>query len=296
MHERGFTGVSDRVGTGSAEVFRELRAALDPEHSEAPDQRSERPIEVVPTGWSEVDALLARRHAVQREGGGLARGAVHEWVGDGEERGSWSPPLSVLTHVSRRALPGAATPGAATPEHRVCWVGRTVWPYPRTLVCDFVLAAVGGSFQDGERPVQAVELIRAERTGDSAALLERSLFVDARTPGERLWAVDTALRSPAVGVVVADATGFDMAASRRLQLAARTEGVLALFARPPWEERALSAASTRWKVRRALPSASIGAPAWTLELQRCKGSGSVWIRNWTSGGMRRAGTCAGSSL
>ncbi|MEZ6015570.1 MAG: hypothetical protein R3F49_10680 [Planctomycetota bacterium] len=67
--------------------------------------------------------------------------------------------------------------------------------------------------------------------------------------------------------MVADASGFDMAATRRLALAANTGEALALLARPPHEAGALSAAATRWQVTRAGDSL---APRWRLTLLRAK--------------------------
>jgi hypothetical protein len=83
-----------------------------------------------------------------------------------------------------------------------------------------------------------------------------------------LWAIDLAMRSAAVNVVIADCSRLRMAESRRLQLAAERGRALALLARPAWEGGELSAASTRWRVRRS-PSPS-SAPRWIVELLRCK--------------------------
>jgi protein ImuA len=190
------------------------------------------------TGWPDLDELLP--------GGGLPRGGVHEWVGvaspDGEksdERSSfWGPPLAIMSHLVRRAL--AAAGGLVSYP---VWIGASVWPYPRVLV----------GAADRQR----------------AGSLERSLFVRASDRTSRLWAADVALRNPAVAVVVADGSGFDLAATRRLQLAAEAGGTVCLLARPPRERSALSAATTRWWVR-SHPSL-VPAKRWTVELLRCKG-------------------------
>ena len=99
------------------------------------------------------------------------------------------------------------------------------------------------------------------------ALLRRCVFVDPPDDAGRLWAIDLAARC-AGAVVVADGSGLDMAASRRLQLAAEAGGGLVLCARPAAELKRLSAASARWLVRSA-PSAGRN-PRWTVELLRCK--------------------------
>src|SRR5690606_1330400 len=105
-------------------------------------------------------------------------------------------------------------------------------------------------------------------------LLERSLFIDAPDRASRLWAIDLALRSPAVGAVVADGSGLDMASTRRLRLAARASGGggggFCLLLRPGSERKALSAAQTRWVVR---PAPTVGRRArWMSELVRRKGA------------------------
>ena len=48
-------------------------------------------------------------------------------------------------------------------------------------------------------------------------------------------------------------------------------GVLGLLARPPWEAPELSAATTRWLVRRELSTGERSNPRWSAELLRCKG-------------------------
>lgn len=169
--------------------------------------------------------------------GGLALGAVHEWIGVstlGEQgsarRGWWSPPLALLLHVALRVG------GVGVPRGCV-WVGEAVWPL-------------------------ATHLARAEA-------LETSLCVRAPAPEERVWAADLALRSRAAGVVVADASGLDLASTRRLQLAAEAGGGVCLLARPPAERGELSAAMTRWMV--SWCASPIATRRWTVELLRCKG-------------------------
>jgi len=235
----------------------------------------------LPTGWTGVDDGLL--------GGGLACGAVHEWFGveggGGEDSGGGGsspafgrddrlllPPLAILSHLAFEAV--------ARDGHRLAvWVGRRCRPYLRSLVRE------GG----GDR-----------------RLLHRSIFVDPANDAERLWAIDLAARCLGVAAVVADGSGLDMAASRRLQLAAQATGggALVLLARPACELATLSAAATRWRVvpvpppdpedrpgleemnapgRRhglslSLPSPS---PRWTVELLRCKG-----VQPLNSGGGR----------
>jgi protein ImuA len=114
--------------------------------------------------------------------------------------------------------------------------------------------------------------------------LDRCIFADPRDEDQRLWAIDQSLRCPGVSAVLADASGLDMAASRRLQLAAEAGGGLGLLARPPSEVKSLSAAATRWVVRPRVSETK--HVSWSVELRRCK-AGSLWsgaragsVREW----------------
>lgn len=229
------------------------------------------------TGWTVIDAAL---------GGGLALAALHEWFGvapsrcftacrEEEARGDpWIPPLLPIVHLAHQTL------RLSSFSHHAVWIGRRCFPYGGAIV---------GAGNDGR-------------------LLERSLFVAADRPADRLWAVDLALRSPAAGLVVADGGGFDMAATRRIQLAAREHRKPALLVRPPWETGGLSAAQTRWLVRHEASPESVGGdrhslnPRWSVELLRCKGMGAdpgsrVWSLEWNrdEGAVHLSAAMAGHS-
>lgn len=200
------------------------------------------------TGWDEIDAVFAC--------GGLARGAVHEWIGlenqTTETRAPssrrWSPPLNVLSHLARQCA--AAAQREAMPLS-VCWIGRRIWPTVQTL---------------------------AAHEHDSTDLLARSLFVDAQDAAARMWAADLAARCSSV-LVIADGSRFDIAATRRLQLAAEAGGWLVLLARPPGEDKELSAAATRWRIGRAVSPGD--EPRYRLNLLRCKGLRSMHAQDRT---------------
>lgn len=189
-------------------------------------------------------------------GDDLAKGGLHEWFGvaasavdapDAPNRGAyrdWIPPLLPLVQGMKQA------PSRADGGHWTIWIGRRCFPYGKVLV---------GA--DGDR-----------------RSLEGSIFVPTDRPGDRLWAVDLALRCPAVGVVIADGSGFDMAATRRVQLVARTNDTPAWLVRPPWEVNLTSAAQTRrwvrWESRSdgsAEDEADVLNARWRIELLRCKG-------------------------
>lgn len=176
--------------------------------------------------------------------GGLGRGVLHEWMVDAGPGGVLAGPVGVFAHLADRAQADDAEGSL------VVWVGRRCWAYPRAL---------------------------------SGGLIGRSVFVEPRDRGERVWALDVALRSLAVGVVIGDGSGLGMGESRRLQVAAGGGKALCLLARPMGERGALSAAWTRWAVH---PAATGGdSPAWVLELLRCKGvRPSAWeAERWLVG-------------
>ncbi len=189
---------------------------------------------IMPTGWPAADGAI----------GGLRFGAIHEWVGIEGASGAhpWLPPLGTVSALAWRALDADRSSDAA----RIVWIGRTCWPYPRCLI--------------------------RGPSGNDRALLARSLMVDPPDAASRLWAIDLALRSPGVAAVIADASGLDVRASRRLQLAAEASGSLGLLARPPGEAGALSAAVTRWGVSWDQPSPGAASARWAVTLLRCKGS------------------------
>lgn len=232
--------------------------AIEQRHETAPNRYVDEPVnDRIPTGWAEIDAQL---------GGGLSAGGLHEWFGveealDGDAARStgrrWSPPLCILVHLAWQALDHAPS------EPWTLWIGGQCHPYPRVLI-----------------------------RGEDRRLLERSLFVAPRDAASRLWAIDLALRSPAVGCVVADGSHFDRPATQRVQLLARSQGKLVLSACPPKQRDELSAAQTRWRIRAAPPPEDASKkeihPRWSVELLRCKGvrpaqSHCVWRMEWNRG-------------
>ncbi len=190
------------------------------------------------TGLGEIDRAL---------GGGLARGAIHEWLGLAGDN-LWKPPVQILAHLASQARLEARPAAQARPVPQesppVIWVGRRIWPSGYTLV--------------------------------GMGLLGRSLLIDGEGVDERLWAGEQALRSGAIAVV--DASGVDCAGTRRLQLASERGGSIGLLTRPAGERGELSVAATRWLVERA-PSVS-EFPRWTVRLLRRKGAG-LSERSWT---------------
>jgi hypothetical protein len=207
---------------------------------------------------SELSALRARLHSVALKpafdagrnqvvspvGHALPSGSVHEWIGVVQRctdptfrpRHGWSPPLTLLLQCAQATCD-------LQPDRCVLWVGDAVWPFPSVIL----------SMLTRNRGIGA------------------SYFVRARTTQDRLWAADLALRSGVAAAVIVDGSCFDIADTRRLQLAAECRGGTCLLARPPWEASQLSAASTRWLVRTA--HSPTGTRRWSVELLRCKTHG-----------------------
>ncbi|MFG0330626.1 MAG: ImuA family protein [Phycisphaerales bacterium] len=273
-------------------TFQPRRATLDQltglireveERGRRSSESRDAPAPALSTGWPSVDATLGGGVSAAA---GLALGAIHEWIADwfgvlpdefsdetdtrkssgrfrSRER-RWFPPLAILTHFAWRLLePGAIRAGESIENDMdatdgwIVWIGArvrpSVWPLART--------------RDEASPVSP-----------ESELLRRSIFLEPPDEASRVWAIDLALRCPAVRGVIADGSGLDAAATRRLQLAAEAGRSLGLLARPPTESREISTATTRWVVRPASPadwsSASIEAPrapGWTVELRRSRG-------------------------
>lgn len=101
---------------------------------------------------------------------------------------------------------------------------------------------------------------------------DRLVVVRSWKPAQALWALEEALRCPALGGVLAEIWRLDLTGARRLQLAARNSGVAALLLN---RGEAIGPAATRWRVG-PLPSdatlgAGVGAWRWRLDLLRCRG-------------------------
>jgi protein ImuA len=120
------------------------------------------------------------------------------------------------------------------------------------------------------------------RYGLSPAAL---VLVRAPRPADGLWAMEEALRCPAVAGALLHLSDLDLTQARRLQLAAETGGALGLLLRPDTENAGPSAALTRWRIN-ALPGESttahhLGDPRWQLDLLRCRGGTQrAWSATW----------------
>jgi protein ImuA len=227
---------------------------------------SPRPDGALPLGLADIDAHLPW--------GGLAAGAVHEFLdGDGTAAG-----------LALAGTPGGALTGfaAALAGRAQCLRARPlVWIAPRSDTRESLYGPGLAAF--GLDPAHLVA-VRIPPGGDFAATA--------------LWAMEEALRTPAVGLVAAEIEDLDLTASRRLQLAAEAGGGLGLLLRrdtPHRDGASLppTASVSRWRIS-ALPGGPPefaglhldlpGAPRWRAELLRARGAvPKTWQLEWRDG-------------
>lgn len=117
---------------------------------------------------------------------------------------------------------------------------------------------------------------------------ERLVMVRPHRTAQMLWALEEALRSPAVVGVIGQIRAVTPVEARRLHLAARESGGTAIIMT---DGPALACAGTRWRVHSAAstapPGGGVGAARWRLELLRCRGKGcgddgivAAWDVEW----------------
>ena len=201
--------------------------------------------------------------------GGLAGGCVHE-IADGSANGIGN---------------GSATAFAAALAGRAQRLRRrpVVWIAPRIAQRESLYAPGLAAF--GLDP-SALIVVRAPSQGRNGA-------------AQALWAMEEALRTPAVGAVCAEIDAVDLTASRRLQLAAEAGGTFGLLLRGAIDSAGNSAGNsavpplasmTRWRVTAApsspawppsLPPSLPGAARWRVELLRARGGRPHhWLLEW----------------
>jgi len=210
---------------------------------EAPSPWKSVPAEAIPFGAAEIDSALPH--------GGLSCGAVHEVV-----IRDYTPLVAVPTMLPAILSRNAIASYYASPKSlwkrtntedfpfSLAWIGRRCWPTPFSLPPEH---------------------------------LNSCLFIDPPSERLALWAIETALRSPAVKLVIADLPCASLTATRRLALAAKASGATAILLRKQETFSSPSAATSRWEIS-PFPSDS-EAPAWKLSLTRLKG-GSLGNASW----------------
>ncbi len=114
--------------------------------------------------------------------------------------------------------------------------------------------------------------------------LDRLLHIRVRRTQDLAWAAMEALRCAQVSAVLAVLSGMDLTSSRRLQLAAETNGTTGFFLGNA-VSAPIASPITRWKVSPVGKDArKFEEPAWTIELLYCRGGRPAsWIVNWHNG-------------
>lgn len=209
--------------------------------------------------------------------GGLPTGAVHEWVSSRDIF-----PCSILAllagNVLRKSLSlvprgmsaaWSGTSAAGEAKKFVVWIGRDIWPTPYLLEQTMYI-----TMQEGARSV-------------SKSLLPHCLFIDPPHDKLKLWAIELALRSPAVAAVIADCKKLSFPISRKFSLAARAGNALGLLIRDQKAFNAPSAAASRWLIEPHVSASP--SPCMQLKLIKCKGA-QPKITSWVV--ELREGICA----
>jgi len=188
--------------------------------------------------------------------GGLSYGALHEFYYKDPSRNVHTavaiPTVAIPTLLARNAIDAYYTSSASawhrtasgTPPFYVAWIGRRSWPTPFSL---------------------------------PQHLLSSCLFIDPPNEKLSLWAIETALRSPLIKLVIADCPRISLMTTRRFSLRAHAHGTTAILLRSLRDLSMPSSSATKWCLS-PLPSSHL-SPQWNLTLERSKG-GAVPLSSW----------------
>ena len=214
-----------------------------------------RPTSEVPvsSGCRPVDKLLP--------GQGFRRGTLVEWLARGPGSGVESLALLAAREASREG--GALVVFDRTEEFYPPAAIRLGIDPQGMIVVQVPEKGTGPFCRHGPRPTSG--WYPASHKMDLSPFPTRSDF---------LWALDQALRCPAVAAVLAWPEELDGRTFRRLQLAAEQGGGLGLFVRPERARHEPSWAEVRLVVE-PLPATAPDAPRrLKVELLRCRGGPS----------------------
>ncbi|MFL6796260.1 MAG: ImuA family protein [Xanthobacteraceae bacterium] len=218
----------------------------------------------VALGIAEIDASL---------GGGLGCGALHEATASGEATIAsatlFALAVAVRTHRSGNAQ---ATFNRAIPDQVLSLVAKkhALWISEDLTSLENGHLYGPGLVEVGIRPEQLIIVAAAHRR-------------------DVLWAMEEALRSPAIGVVIGELRehNIDPIVTRRLSLAAAAGHTLGLILRTAPDHQP-SAAVTRWVIGpprspRFGDRGGVGPPRLALQLVRNRrGHLGAWIVEWNS--------------
>jgi len=114
----------------------------------------------------------------------------------------------------------------------------------------------------------------------------RIVFVDLRREKDALYAMEEALKTEGLGVVVGEIRDLDFTASRKLQLAVEKSRVTGLLLRHQPRQMGTVAAVARWRISATAsePEAGmpgVGAPRWKVDLLRVRNvTPGSWLVEW----------------
>ena len=230
-------------------------------------------------GVPEIDSSLPSN--------GLRRGAIHEIF--------YNDPLipncvartipSVLAYNARQSLLESLKDlnwGAANLTlkekltslslPRIVWIGRSCWPAPPALAALGVRGYGNNTSHHNERDEFTTNCL-------VDSLFQGSLFIDPPDETTTLWAIDLALRSPGVDLVVAATPRISRITTQRFSLAARRYSTTALLLRNYQDCNTPSSAHSKWVIS---PSRSnTDTPSWNVYLAKLKGGaltqGGEWV-------------------
>lgn len=118
---------------------------------------------------------------------------------------------------------------------------------------------------------------------------DKFIFIDLQKERHVMWAMEEALKCPALIAVVGEIPEISFTASRRLQLAVEESKVTGFILRNNPRTLSASACISRWKITPLLSHTvdnlpGIGFPQWKVELLRIRnGRPGVWEVMWTGG-------------
>lgn len=212
------------------------------------------PVASVPFNLAQIDSYLPAR--------GLSRGAIHQWSLAGHP--PEFVPCALLALLARNSI--ADNGAAPTADHGgqtqfnkyLLWIGRQCWPTPFLLnqLMKFKIFDTRGLLKE-------------------RSLLAHCLFIDPPTTQLKIWAIETALASPAVATVIAHGDCYaKRLTARRFALAAKRGGTLGLFSvsgKNPAATAPSAACSflSRWSIAPLLSPTPF--PRWQLTLLRYRG-------------------------
>ena len=225
---------------------------------------------------AELDACIRRLGGSRLQGGG----------------GSRSRPLSMGVEALDDALPWGGLPRAGLHEIIAADSGVAAGGFCAVLLARLIEAGGSGSGEAGPPnegvSAQGMALWCRRRRGlygPGLALLgldpARLIIVHARTDTDLFWTLEEALRSGALVGVLGEIGAAHPTALRRLQLAAESQGTMALLLRSREAVERPAPTVTRWRVGAAPGGPPVADSTaltvlrdvrcrWQVELLRCK--------------------------